>query len=315
MSFVDLISTMIVDKMLVEMQKHSKEVLAGAAGPALANAALLLADGCPNKYVANLRVLYQANNLPCPDMEVVFNLNVPKLSNTKSMNQPETIQTRDDDTPMQKTSALIQMSPRGIPLAEEYPTNVTIINDTPMQDVLLSNEIPVTNNIKEYHELQQLNLSAIKCSFNTLVNLEDSGINVSHDLDTSVTLDQDIFTISTKEPIKTTPLMITSTHGTSNTTKPFPKPITEKIPLDIIETLSNPTLDRRSSDPFKSSKENVRDTTSTNSDTSPTRSATTTLGSPFFRSRTELQYMFAEYTRFAFEVQMDMSRELEEITN
>ena len=82
MSFVDLISTMIVDKMLVEMQKHSKEVLAGAAGPALANAALLLADGCPNKYVTNLRVLYQANNLPCPDMEVVLNLNVPKLSNT-----------------------------------------------------------------------------------------------------------------------------------------------------------------------------------------------------------------------------------------
>ena len=74
MSFVNFASTMIVEKLLVQMQKHSKEVVAAASGPALANAALLLADGCPDKYVANLKVLYQANDLPCPDMEVVFDL-------------------------------------------------------------------------------------------------------------------------------------------------------------------------------------------------------------------------------------------------
>ena len=101
---------------MVQMQKHSKEVL---AGPALANAALLRADGCPNKYVANLRVLYQANNLPCPDMEVIFDLHIPKLSNTKSMFQTENIQARVDDTPKQNTAVLIQMPPYEIPMVDQ----------------------------------------------------------------------------------------------------------------------------------------------------------------------------------------------------
>ena len=118
MSFVDIVSSMIAEKLLVQMQKHSKEVLAAAAGPALANAALLLADGCPNKYVANLRVLYQANNLTCPDMEVIFDLQVPKLSNTKCINQPKTTQARVDDTPIPKTNVPIQTPPCDILLAE-----------------------------------------------------------------------------------------------------------------------------------------------------------------------------------------------------
>ena len=61
MSFVNFGSTTSLEKMLLQMQTYSKEVVAAASGPALANAALLLADGCAEKYVANLRVLYQAN--------------------------------------------------------------------------------------------------------------------------------------------------------------------------------------------------------------------------------------------------------------
>ena len=43
-----------------------------SAGPALANAALLLAGGCPKKYVASIRALYADNNLVCPNLDRVL---------------------------------------------------------------------------------------------------------------------------------------------------------------------------------------------------------------------------------------------------
>ena len=45
---------------------------AASAGPALANAALLVAKGCPKRYTEALGALYTANHLPCPDFTVLF---------------------------------------------------------------------------------------------------------------------------------------------------------------------------------------------------------------------------------------------------
>jgi len=49
-------------------------VRVAAAAPALANAAFLLAEGCVLKYAEALTLLYQSNNIPCPDMSRIDNV-------------------------------------------------------------------------------------------------------------------------------------------------------------------------------------------------------------------------------------------------
>ena len=191
MSFVNFASTMIVEKMLVQMQKHSKEVLAAASGPALANAALLLADGCPDKYVANLRVLYQANDLPCPDMDVVFDLQGPSTVSqattamcqttvamskttsamcqattalsqaTNSMSQTDNIQSKlvdTRDTAAQTSIVLAHKSSFDVPFEEEKPVmDLSKIPDiVTTQDFLITHEMPASPDMDEYSESQQL---------------------------------------------------------------------------------------------------------------------------------------------------------------
>ena len=46
----------------------SVELQLAAAAPALANGALLFADGNVQKYVDAIKVLYLANSLPCPNL-------------------------------------------------------------------------------------------------------------------------------------------------------------------------------------------------------------------------------------------------------
>ena len=59
------------------------------AGPALANAALLLAGGCPKKYVASIRALYADNNLVCPNLDRVLKDNPLEEVNPESQSQHE----------------------------------------------------------------------------------------------------------------------------------------------------------------------------------------------------------------------------------
>ena len=56
------------------MTQSSLEVRVAAAAPVLANAALLVAEGCIYKYADAITTLYLANNLPCPDMQPVINM-------------------------------------------------------------------------------------------------------------------------------------------------------------------------------------------------------------------------------------------------
>ena len=49
-------------------------VRVAAAAPALANAAFLLAEGCVLTYAEALTMLYQSNNIPCPDMSRIDNV-------------------------------------------------------------------------------------------------------------------------------------------------------------------------------------------------------------------------------------------------
>ena len=50
------------------------ELQLAAAAPALANGALLLADGNVQKYVDAIKVLYQANSLPCPNLTPLLDM-------------------------------------------------------------------------------------------------------------------------------------------------------------------------------------------------------------------------------------------------
>ena len=43
-----------------------------SAGPALVNAEMLVAQGCPKHYAEVLTALYTANHLPCPDLSLLF---------------------------------------------------------------------------------------------------------------------------------------------------------------------------------------------------------------------------------------------------
>ena len=74
---MDLAVDLCVEKVNEHLSRPSKEVTASAAGPALANAALLLAEGCPRRYVAAIKALYKANHLPCPVMDIVFDIVLP----------------------------------------------------------------------------------------------------------------------------------------------------------------------------------------------------------------------------------------------
>ena len=60
-----------------------------SAGPALANATLLLAGGCPKKYVASTRALYADNNLVCPNLDRVLKDNPLEEVNPESQSQHE----------------------------------------------------------------------------------------------------------------------------------------------------------------------------------------------------------------------------------
>ena len=71
--------TEVLDNQRNEALQNLKDVL--VSGPALANAALLLAKGCPKRYLVALQELYGANGLTCPDLKHMNKLN---LSPTKT---------------------------------------------------------------------------------------------------------------------------------------------------------------------------------------------------------------------------------------
>ena len=77
MALVNLVVNLCVEHMRDQLRTHSKEVItAVAAAPALANAALIIAKGCPNSksYRDNLQLLYAANHLPAPDLGLLNHL-------------------------------------------------------------------------------------------------------------------------------------------------------------------------------------------------------------------------------------------------
>ena len=80
---MDLAVDLCVEKINERFSRPSNEVTAAAAGPALANAALLLAQGCPKRYIAAIKALYQANNLPCPVMDIMFDIELPSPETRK----------------------------------------------------------------------------------------------------------------------------------------------------------------------------------------------------------------------------------------
>ena len=82
MSFLDLTLGVCTDIVINRMGRPSvKTTLDNAvlqdikrvatAGPVLANAALLMAQGCPSRYMELVRELFVANQLVCPDLEGV----------------------------------------------------------------------------------------------------------------------------------------------------------------------------------------------------------------------------------------------------
>ena len=94
-------------------------VQAVSAGPALANAAMIVAQGCPKRYTETLSSLYAANNLPLLDFTVLFD-------------QPETCESEDpslpDDT-QEESDGDVQSILRHIEDVEELPASVNEVMD------------------------------------------------------------------------------------------------------------------------------------------------------------------------------------------
>ena len=75
MALVNLVVNLFVEHMRDQFRKHIKEFITAVAA-ALANAALIIAKGCPNSksYRDNLQLLYPANHLPAPDLGLLNHL-------------------------------------------------------------------------------------------------------------------------------------------------------------------------------------------------------------------------------------------------
>ena len=119
MALVNLVADLCVERMREKLSKPSREVIAASAGPALANAALLMAHGCPVRYVTALQSLYSTNNLPCPNLDGLFDLELPSPSTEKTQvtREAECQTTEASTTSMgmhrvSKTSVSVQTEPR-----------------------------------------------------------------------------------------------------------------------------------------------------------------------------------------------------------
>ncbi|CAL4104931.1 unnamed protein product, partial [Meganyctiphanes norvegica] len=88
-SLMDIVIDLIANKIFNLMQKPSQGMIElSAKGPALANAALILSEGCPKKYEIELRRLYTFNNLPCPDFDSVFDNKLYTLKDQSTQTEP-----------------------------------------------------------------------------------------------------------------------------------------------------------------------------------------------------------------------------------
>ena len=65
---------------------------AASAGPALANAAMLVAQGCLKRYTKALSALYTANNLPCPDFTVLFDQHITDTPEAERLSKVDEVQ-------------------------------------------------------------------------------------------------------------------------------------------------------------------------------------------------------------------------------
>lgn len=73
---------------------------AASAGPALANAAMIVAKGCPKHYTEALTALYTANDLPCPDFTVLFQQHItvtPASEHSSEVDDVESILRQIED--------------------------------------------------------------------------------------------------------------------------------------------------------------------------------------------------------------------------
>ena len=95
----------------------NRVVQAASAGPALANAAMIVAQGCPKRYTEALSSLYTANNLPLPDFTVLFDQHETCESECPSVT---------DDT---QESDGVQSILRHIEDVEELPASVNEVMD------------------------------------------------------------------------------------------------------------------------------------------------------------------------------------------
>ena len=91
---------------------------AASVAPALANAAVLVAQGCPKRYAEAINALYAANKLPCPDLTVLFDH--PKTEPEYHSAVSEVTQEVDDE---------VESFLRDVEDVEELPASVNEVLD------------------------------------------------------------------------------------------------------------------------------------------------------------------------------------------
>ena len=166
MSLLNLAANLCVVKVQNQLGRPSKEVVAAAAVPALANTALLLAQGSPGLYVRAITRLYQANNLPCPDLGLIAELQDEFVITNEQVTVGCDIHTNVTEwVPLETNISAPQ-------LEEEAEFQLENITGTCI--VAIAPPPPVVETSDEYSESQQL------CD---MLKLIDNMATVTHQMD------------------------------------------------------------------------------------------------------------------------------------
>ena len=171
MALVNFMVDLCVKRMMDQVAKPSKEVLAAAAGPALANAALLMAEGCPVRYITALKGLYSANNLPYPDLDGMFELDLPAHS-VKTSSSTCDIEIQTVDSTRLTKSVSVQSEPND----NKYMTDEEEYRETQQLDDILRAVEEIPSSLNEMEELL-MGIKTVKDLPSTYKKVNDSIID------------------------------------------------------------------------------------------------------------------------------------------
>ena len=148
---------------------------AASAGPALANAAMIVAQGCPKRYTEALSALYTANNLLCPDFTVLFDQQMmPETPEAEYSSVPEVTQDSDDGVQsilrhIEDVEELSASMTEVLDILTDFDTfeDSTTCQSVPNDSLLKINDHQINNTIQSINNDSLLQVDHQRISFNS----------------------------------------------------------------------------------------------------------------------------------------------------